>query len=91
MGVLFGLSVGRRSPADRGEVQTRLTDTHVITKKVLAIAFDPLLPDGTTLTNHLGWTPASKQAADHVDLFRRTSNNRAIFEVTETITVRGFP
>jgi predicted outer membrane repeat protein len=62
-----------------------------ITKKVYVVVYDPLLSDGQTLRQRMGWNDPAAIDQQTIDLFKRASNNRLSYTIVGATTKNAWP
>ena len=63
-----------------------------ITKNVYVIVYDPLLTNGQSLSQRLGWNSHATITQQTVDFFKQTTNNKMNYTIVQTTVVTsGWP
>lgn len=83
---MFGFGIPTVTPTPDS---TRIGDP--INKKVYVLKFEPIMSNGQTLTQYMGWRPYGEYVQEAIDWFKGASDNRVNFSVAFEKEVNGWP
>jgi hypothetical protein len=73
-------------------VKSVLSNANAFTRKVYVVVYDPILENGQSLSDYLGWNEHATLTQGTIDFFRQASNDWLNYTVVETaIVTDGWP